>query len=166
MNRAIAGIAVALSLVLTQGAWGHEGEIHDGKGHHEHAGVSHAAALGIPGDASKVSRTIEIEMSDDMRFSPAVIRVKRGETIRFVVRNVGKMKHELVLGTKKELKEHAVLMSKHPGMKHADPNQVSADPGKRGELLWKFTRTGDFDFACLEAGHTEAGMVGRIHVSR
>jgi uncharacterized cupredoxin-like copper-binding protein len=94
----------------------------------------------------------------------AIITVKRGETIKFVVKNTGKMKHEMVLGTLKELKEHAALMQKFPEMEHADPNQISVDPGKTGELIWQFTKAGTFDFACLQPGHFEAGMVGKVAV--
>jgi uncharacterized cupredoxin-like copper-binding protein len=92
--------------------------------------------------------------------------VKRGETIRFVARNTGKEKHEMVLGTIEELKKHAELMRKFPEMEHADPNQVTVDPGKTGELVWQFTKAGTFDFACLVPGHFEAGMFGKVRVNR
>jgi uncharacterized cupredoxin-like copper-binding protein len=126
----------------------------------------HGADLGKPGDAKKVSRTIEVGMGDDMRFTPANIKAKRGETIRFVVKNNGALKHEMVLGTLKLLKEHAALMRKFPGMEHDDPNAVSVEPGKTGTLIWQFTKAGTFDFACLVPGHFEAGMVGKVIVSR
>lgn len=126
---------------------------------------SHASALGKPGDPKKVTRTVNVGMSDTMRFSPANIAAKRGETIRFVVKNDGKIKHEMVLGTLKELKEHAALMRKFPEMEHADPNQVSVEPGKTGELIWQFTNAGKFDFACLQPGHYEAGMAGNVTVA-
>ena len=128
------------------------------------ASPGHAAALGKPGDPARVDRTIEIATSDDMRFSPSEIRVKRGQTIRFKVVNGGQMKHEMVLGTLAELKAHAALMRKFPEMEHDDPNAVTVEPGKAGELVWLFTRTGNFDFACLVPGHFEAGMRGRIRV--
>jgi uncharacterized cupredoxin-like copper-binding protein/Cu/Ag efflux protein CusF len=131
-----------------------------------HADEGHASALGKPGDPNQVSRTVEITMSDAMRFSPASVAVKRNETIRFVLNNVGKLKHEMVLGTIKELKAHAAQMLKFPEMEHADPNQASVEPGKTGELVWQFTKAGTFDFACLQAGHFEAGMKGRVVVSR
>ncbi len=124
----------------------------------------HTAALGKPGNPAKVSRTITVEMSDTMRFTPASIAVKRGETIRFVVKNNGKLKHEMVLGSAKELKEHAARMRKFPNMQHDDPNQVVVAPGKTGALIWQFTKAGRFDFACLEPGHFEAGMVGKVVV--
>ena len=122
----------------------------------------YAAALGKPGDPHKVSRTIDVKMSDAMRYSPALIRVKRGETIRFALKNDGKMKHEMVLGDIKELKEHAALMRKFPEMEHSDPNQASVEPGKAGEIVWQFTKAGTFTFACLQPGHFEAGMVGKV----
>ena len=125
----------------------------------------HASALGKPGDAKKVSRTVAITMSDSMRFSPASVAAKKGETIRFVLTNEGKLKHEMVLGTIEELKAHAALMVKFPQMEHADPNQASVEPGKTGELIWQFTKAGTFDFACLQAGHYEAGMKGQVVVA-
>lgn len=99
-----------------------------------------------------------------MRFNPSSIKVKRGETIRFMAKNIGKVKHEMVLGTDKEIKEHAEMMRKMPGMEHEDANQVKVEPGKTGEIVWQFSKAGTFSFACLEAGHFEAGMVGKVSV--
>lgn len=144
-----------LSLAATAGvAFAHGDEHHHDK----------AAAYGKPGDPARVTRTVEVAMDDTMRFKPASIAVKRGETIRFVVRNDGKLKHEMVLGNTKELQEHAALMQKFPEMEHADPNQLSVEPGKTGDMVWQFTRAGKFDFACLQPGHFEAGMKGSINV--
>jgi uncharacterized cupredoxin-like copper-binding protein len=139
-----------------------------GDSHGKKSSVSqqgHASAFGKPGDAKKVTRTVEITMSDAMRYAPASVAVKRNETIRFVLKNEGKLKHEMVLGTIRELKEHAALMIKFPEMEHADPNQASVEPGKTGELVWQFTKAGTFDFACLQAGHYEAGMKGQVMVA-
>ncbi len=124
----------------------------------------HAAALGKPGVAAKVTKTMNVDMSDTMRFTPATISVKPGETVRFIVKNSGKIKHEMVLGSISELKEHAAMMAKFPEMEHSDPNQVTVEPGKTGELIWQFGKAGKFDFACLEPGHFEAGMRGNIIV--
>lgn len=123
-----------------------------------------ASTIGEAGKAAQVSRTIAVEMLDTMRFSPADFTVKRGETIRFVVKNTGKLRHEFVLGTTKDLKEHYALMLKNPEMEHADDNSVTVDPGKTGEVIWKFTRTGVVDLACLHPGHFDAGMKGTIKV--
>lgn len=128
------------------------------------ADAGHMHAIGKPGEAKNVTRTIEVTMNDEMRFLPAAIPVKRHETIRFVVKNVGQMKHEMVLGTEKDLKAHAALMQKFPEMEHDDPNAVAVEPGKTGEMIWQFTRAGNFKFGCLQPGHFEAGMVGRVIV--
>jgi uncharacterized cupredoxin-like copper-binding protein len=121
-------------------------------------------AWGIAGDAKAVTRTIEIRMGDTMRFTPDLIEVREGETIRLVHRNDGKLKHEFVLGTKKELDEHAALMVKFPNMEHDEPYMAHVGPGQRGEIVWAFNRAGEFDFACLIAGHYQAGMVGKVRV--
>jgi uncharacterized cupredoxin-like copper-binding protein len=119
---------------------------------------------GIAGDAKAAKRSIEIGMSDSMRFTPNRIEVRQGETVRFVVRNTGKVMHEFVIGTQKELEEHAALMVKFPTMEHDEPYMAHVPPGKSGEIVWTFNRAGEFDFACLIAGHFSAGMVGRIKV--
>ncbi len=133
-----------------------------GGGHADDDG--HAQGVGEPGDPKKVSRTIRVVMSDDMKFTPARIGVKRGETIRFVLRNAGRIKHEMVIGSMVELQQHAELMRRMPGMEHADPNMVTLAPGETGELIWQFTKAGTFDFACLQPGHFEAGMMGEVSV--
>lgn len=119
---------------------------------------------GIAGNAKSVGRTIEIKMTDNMRFSPDRIEVRQGDTIRFVHMNNGNAMHEFVLGTRKELDEHAALMKKFPNMEHDEPYMAHVPPGKQREIVWTFNRTGEFDFACLLPGHYEAGMVGRIRV--
>lgn len=119
---------------------------------------------GIAGDAKAAKRTVELVMGDNMRFTPDKIEVKQGETVRFVVKNSGKMMHEIVIGTKKVLDEHAALMVKFPNMEHDEPYMAHVAPGKAGEVVWTFNRAGDFDFACLIAGHYQAGMVGKIKV--
>lgn len=132
-----------------------------------HSGHDHGEGnklIGKPGDAAKVSRTIRIDMADNMRFSPAGIKVKQGETIRFFLTNSGKTKHEMVIGTMQELKEHYEAMKKHPEMEHADVNQVTLAPGGKGEIIWQFTKIGKVSFACLQPGHYEAGMKGAVLV--
>ena len=131
-----------------------------------HGGGHGEAAIGKPGVASKVTRTINIDMRDDMRFHNSIIDAKRGETIRFIAKNSGKVKHEMVLGTQKDLKEHYELMKKNPEMEHADANMVTVAPGKTGEIIWQFTSAGKVDFACLQPGHYDAGMKGIVNVSK
>lgn len=119
---------------------------------------------GIAGNAKAVKRTIDIQMGDNMRFTPDRIEVAEGETVRLRLSNTGKMLHELVLGTAPVLAEHAALMKKFPNMEHDEPYMAHVPPGKTGEIVWTFNRSGSFDFACLIAGHFEAGMVGKIVV--
>lgn len=140
-------------LISTAGASGN----HPG-GH----GDTHA--IGQPGRAENVNRTITITMSDTMRYSPACIMVRQGETIKFIVKNSGAMKHELVLGTEKELKAHYELMKKNPEMEHEEDNMVTVLPGASGEIIWHFTKAGKIDFACLLPGHYDAGMKGSVSV--
>jgi uncharacterized cupredoxin-like copper-binding protein len=101
-----------------------------------------------------------------MRYTPSNIQVKKGETVRFVVKNVGQVKHELSLGTEKELLEHLEQMKKFPDMEHNEPGKVTLAPGKQGEIVWQFTKAGAVNFACLMPGHYEAGMKGAIQVGR
>ena len=135
-----------------------------------HAAGSHAdghadTAIGEPGQAGRVTRTVRIDMNDAMRFTPPRVTARRGQTIRFVVSNSGKVKHELVLGSPKDLREHAELMKKFPEMEHAEPNMVTLAPGQAGELVWRFSRAGRVDFACLQPGHYDAGMKGFVAVA-
>lgn len=131
----------------------------------EHAGGHEAGAAGQPGDPARVSRTIVIDMSDAMRFMPASVDVKKDETIRFKVTNSGRLKHEMVLGTPRQLAEHYAMMMKMPQMEHADDNMVAVAPGQTGEIVWQFTRPGTVDFGCLQPGHYDAGMKGRVAVA-
>ena len=122
-------------------------------------------AWGTAGKANKKTRTIKVDMIDAMRFLPDTITVTEGETIRFVVTNSGRMMHEMVIGTPEKLKEHAAMMAKNPGMQHEAPYIAHVAPGKTGEIIWNFNRAGTFEFACLIAGHYEAGMRGTLVVN-
>lgn len=122
-------------------------------------------AWGIAADPKPQLRTIKVSMHDRMRFVPDRIAVKEGETVRLVVKNEGRLMHEFVIGTKRELDKHAELMKKFPGMEHDEPYMVHVAPGRTGEIVWTFNRPGEFDFGCLIAGHYDAGMVGRIKVN-
>ena len=139
---------------------------HTGKAHDQKAGPvkKEQKDWGIAGDAKAARRSVEFKMTDNMRFTPDKLEVKQGETIKFVLRNNGAVLHEFVLGTKKELDEHAALMVKFPTMEHSEPYMAHVAPGKTGEIVWTFNRAGDFDFACLIAGHYSAGMVGKVKV--
>ena len=156
-------VALALLVMGATEALAH-GNDHMAKAHKYDASKVEDTAFGREGNPKKVSRTIRVDMADTMRFTPADVTVKRGETVRFVIRNDGKQLHEMVLGTTVALKEHAELMKKFPEMEHADPNMARVKPGATGEFVWQFTKAGEFQFACLQPGHYEAGMVGKVAV--
>lgn len=176
---------IAAALALGAGAaWSH-GDSHGKKPAAKSAAINtEEYPFGRAGDPKKAARTITIGMDDRMRFvagsqghgatdvragaaahaMPGDIVVKRGDTVRFVVHNDGKLMHEMVIGTMKELKDHAELMRKFPDMEHDEPYMAHVGPGKRGEIVWQFTRAGEFHYACLVPGHMEAGMISKITV--
>lgn len=167
----VAGLAVGAALSMA-GASAHADDAAKARsaaGHAHADGHAHAhgsgASIGEAGDAAQATRTVRVEMADTMRFSPARVAVRQGETVRFVVRNAGALKHEFVLGTRHELEEHYALMKKFPEMEHADPNRITLAPGATGEVVWRFSKAGKVDFACLQPGHYDAGMKGVVSVS-
>lgn len=124
-------------------------------------------SAGTPGDPKKPARTVVVSMHDDngaMRYEPNRVEVKKGEQIRFVLENKGVLKHEFTLASVAENKKHAAVMMKFPDMEHDDPNAKSIEPGKTSEILWRFSKSGTFEFACLIPGHYEAGMHGAASV--
>jgi uncharacterized cupredoxin-like copper-binding protein len=166
MNKTwIAGPGVAaLALALAPVAARAHGPAGHGARHAEGSYKVVQTDFGIAGLRKQVRRTIIIDLGDDMRFTPERVHVVRGDTIRFVLRNKGRMRHEWVLGTGAELKAHAEMMRRHPDMSHDELHMVHLEPGQHDELVWTFNRAGRFAFACLIAGHHEAGMVGTVVV--
>jgi len=154
-------LAFAILMGLALPSHAHGTDAHVGK---TQAVTKEQKPWGIAGDRKRVKRTVEIRMLDTMRFEPDTIDIRQGETLRLVVRNTGGVLHELVIGTKQELDEHAALMAKFPNMEHDEPYMSHVAPGKTGELVWDFNRAGNFSFACLIPGHYEAGMIGKINV--
>lgn len=166
LTMALAAPTLLLAAGKHEGSHGQPGA----HGGHDMAGIqhggmpAHASAAGRPGDPAKVNRTVPVQMDDRMRFTPADITVKAGETIRFFIVNQGQLVHEMVIGTRAELEQHAEMMKTMPGMQHAEPNQISLKAGQRGGIVWTFDKAGTFAFACLVPGHKEAGMVGTVTV--
>ena len=162
------GAVPALALAGGDHAGAHAMPAHDMAGMHgamHDDDDAHPGAVGKAGNPAEVSRTIELTMDDSMRFVPDHITVKAGETIRFFARNRGKVPHEMVIGSMVELKEHADMMRKMPGMQHTESNMITLKPGQRGGIVWKFEQPGTVDFACLIPGHMEAGMVAKVTVT-
>ncbi len=131
---------------------------------------SHDAAhfsAGEPGNPKKPARVVLVNMREEpgkMMFVPDRIEIKRGEQVRFMLSNSGELEHEFVLATTAENLKHAEEMKKFPDMEHDDPNAKRVKPKKRDEIVWRFTKAGQFEFGCLIPGHREAGMIGIIVV--
>jgi uncharacterized cupredoxin-like copper-binding protein len=184
VTRTFAAAIVAASLMSMSTAFGH-GEGGHGKPKAVDYSKAEETPFGRAGNPKAASRTIRIGMNDRMQFvaaarhggratdvhpgvaphaMPGDIVVKRGETVRFLVRNEGQVMHEMVIGRMQELKEHAELMRKFPNMEHDEPYMAHVAPGKEGEIVWQFTKAGEFHYACLIPGHMEAGMISKITV--
>ena len=161
----IAAIAATAAFTFTAAApaWAHSDAGHDKKPSARKISPDEHA-FGKEGDPKKAKRTITVNMADTMRFSPGEITVKQGETVKFVVRNSGKVMHEMVIGTADELKKHAEQMKKHPTMEHDEPYMAHVKPGGKEEIAWTFTKPGTYMYGCLIPGHFEAGMKGTITV--
>ena len=157
-------IAVFVACAPARAATAHSESAHEHGTKATKKRLSTEQPFGREGDPRKVKRVIKVEMSDTMRFFPSEIRVKRGETVRFAISNAGQLPHEMIIGTMEELKKHAELMRKNGEMDHADSRGVHVAPGESGRMVWQFTKPGEFHYACLIAGHFEAGMIGTIVV--
>ena len=140
--------------------------------------------VGEKGDPNNIDRTINIKMYDNY-YEPNSIKVKKGETIKFIVQNLGEMVHEYNIATKEmhikhqpemqRLVEHGILlvdkidmvkmkeMSKMDhSLSHSHSNSVIVEPKKTGEIIWKFSKDINLEMACNVPGHYETGMVGKI----
>jgi len=135
-----------------------------------HKGGHGEQLAGEPGKKSKGTQTIQVTMKETedgkMLYMPASVTVKKGQTVRFAIRNAGDTDHEFVLDTQDEIMEHKKLMEKFPEMEHDDPNAIRLAAGKSGEIIWKFTNDGTFKIACLVPGHYDAGMHGDVTVAK
>jgi uncharacterized cupredoxin-like copper-binding protein len=134
---------------------------------HADPGHSEKFSASEPGSPNKSARTIQVSMRErdgKMLFAPDRIAVRKGEQIRFIIRNDGALQHEFVLASVPDNDHHAELMRKNPHMRHKDPNAEIAKPGETTEMLWRFNKAGTFEFACLIPGHREAGMRGTVTV--
>ena len=161
MQRTFALFAFTAMLAMTAQATAHD-HAH-GKG--PLAASAQSAGFGNTGQAKDISRVVEVDMRDTMRFAPDKLTFNAGETVRLHLRNTGALMHEFVLGTQQEILEHRDMMRTMPTMKHDDANAVSVAPGGTADLIWRFDRSGTFEYACLIPGHWEAGMRGTIAVN-
>ena len=155
--KTISVISLGTILALSSASWAGAGP----RGHTHHHGANYSA--GEAGDPKMPARTVNIEMKE-MEYLPPEIEVKQGEQIRFVIRNIGKEPHEFLLATTEENLKHEAVMRKHPHMQHKEPNGLTIAAKKSGEILWKFTRPGTFEYSCLIADHRLYGMTGKVIV--
>ena len=141
--------------------------------------------IGEKGKPSEVTRTITIKMHDNY-YEPAEINVKKDETIKFIVINVGELVHEFNIATKEMhikhqpemmmMVENEILLSdkvdkekmkqmakKNPSIGHSHSNSVLLSPGEKGELVWKFNNKAKIEAACNVPGHYEIGMIAKIN---
>jgi uncharacterized cupredoxin-like copper-binding protein len=153
------GIALVAMVLLSASAWAGSGP----SGHNHDDSFS----AGEPGDPKKPARIVQITMGEadgKMLFTPARLEIKKGDQIKFMLRNNGELDHEIVLASTWENLKHAEAMKKNPDMEHDDPNAKRLAPKKTDEIVWKFSKAGEFEYSCLIPGHREAGMVGTIIV--
>ena len=158
MQRRLALVSLSVaSLWLAGACMAHATETHS------HGGF----AAGEVGDEDDNARVIEIVMTEGqgaMAYLPKQIEIRKGETVRFTLKNSGALEHEFVLGTVKENRAHAEMMASMPDMVHPDANAARVASGQSSGLVWKFSKKGEFEFACLIPGHYEAGMHGIVVV--
>ena len=160
-TKCFALMAIGAALISTYAiatAWAHGDEKHDGKTIY---------AAGTPGDPAKPFRVVNLNMTEGsgtMAFDPAEVDVKNGEQVKFILKNAGTMDHEFFLDSFEHNAAHKIEMQKNPEMEHDEPNAQRLTPGKQIEILWKFSKAGTYEFACLIPGHYEAGMHGKVVV--
>ena len=143
--------------------------------------------IGEKGKLSEVNRTVEIKMYDNY-FEPNEIKIKKGETIKFIVSNYGELVHEFNIATKEmhikhqpemmKMVEHEILLAdridkekmkemakKDHSMAHSHSNSVLLEPNQSAELIWKFSSDKNLEAACNVPGHYEVGMVANIKIN-
>jgi uncharacterized cupredoxin-like copper-binding protein len=142
-------------------------------------------AIGVKGNDAEVDRVITVLMYDNY-YEPNLIKVKKNETIKFLVQNKGELVHEFNIATKEMHLKHQPEMlkmvvneillankinkqkmkemsKKNPNMAHSHANSVLLSPGESAELIWKFNNSEDIEAACNVPGHYEVGMIAKIN---
>ena len=143
--------------------------------------------IGMKGNSSEVSRTINVKMYDNY-FEPKSIKVKSGETIKFVVENKGELVHEYNIATKKmhlkhqpemmmmmqmgillptklDMKKMKEASKTNHAMSHSHSNSLLLEPNKKGEIIWKFSTNEELEVACNVPGHYQAGMISAVFIN-
>jgi uncharacterized cupredoxin-like copper-binding protein len=166
-QRAATVYVLVLGALVSAGSWGAWQWLEQ---HPEWAATEHSHGGGepLPLVAQVVSRSIDLRMDDQMQFTPALIEVPAGETVRFVVHNAGQTAHEMVLGSEEDIRTHAQAMQQGAGHEadhsHGTGAAIHLAAGQTGELVVHFAQAQKLLMACLIPGHYEAGMRGTVNV--
>ena len=141
--------------------------------------------IGVKGKEENVDRVIEVLMYDNY-YEPNNFKVKKNETIKFIVENKGQLVHEFNIASKEmhmkhqpemmmmveneilladriDMKKMKEMSKKNPAMAHSHSNSVLLSPGKKAELIWKFSNTINIEAACNVPGHYDVGMIAKIN---
>ena len=131
------------------------------------AGHRHEMEIGKPG-TKHINRSVTVKMFETeygMIFKPNFLKFEIGQTVKINLINKGELQHEFVMDTEDGILKHKIEMENMPDMDHNDPNSLRLNPNEKGEILWTFSNSGVFEFACLIPGHYEAGMHGKLLVN-
>ena len=140
----VVALAVAMAVFLAAcGGGGNSG--HEGMNMNDTATSAQGAA----------DRTVDVNMVD-IGFEPKELTVKKGETVKFVFHNMGKIAHEALFGDQGMQDEHEKDMSSGTTMHDASMKEVQ--PGQAQTVNYTFDTAGTTIIGCHEQGHYAAGM--------
>ena len=143
--------------------------------------------IGKKGNPSEVEKVIKVKMYDNY-YEPKKFKVKKNQTIKFIVYNYGELVHEFNIATKEmhlkhqpemmrmveseilladriDKKKMKELSKKDHSMSHSHSNSVLLEPNEIGEIIWKFNTDSNLEAACNVPGHYEAGMIANININ-
>ena len=141
--------------------------------------------IGEKGDSAEVSKIIIVKMYDNY-YDPNKFKIKKNQTIKFIVYNYGELVHEFNIATKEmhlkhqpemmKMVENEILLpdkidkkkmkelsKKDHSMSHSHSNSVLLEPNQSAEIIWKFNTEAELEAACNIPGHYEAGMIAKIN---
>ena len=140
--------------------------------------------IGHKGKLEDVNRTIVVKMYDNY-YEPKSFNIKKGETIKFEVENVGELVHEFNIANAMMHKKHQPEMLRmveneilladsidkekmkkmakmDTSMAHSHSNSVLLVPSEKGSIIWKFDNAVNIEIACNVPGHYDVGMIAKV----
>ena len=140
--------------------------------------------IGSKGKLSDVTRTIKVKMYDNY-YEPNTFKIKKGETVKFEVKNLGELVHEfnianpmmhikhqpemelmveneILLGDRIDKDKMQKMAAMDKSMGHSHSNSVLLAPKEEGTLIWKFENAVNIEIACNVPGHYQAGMIAAV----